>query len=53
MNGALIIITHSTKILESLHVDHTHVLVKGKIIKEGDGTLVEQINANGFEQFIN
>ena len=52
MNGALIIITHSTKILESLHVDHTHVLVKGKIIKEGDGSLVEQINANGFEQFL-
>ena len=53
MNGALIIITHSTKILESLSVDHTHVLVKGKIIKEGDGTLVEQINENGFEQFLN
>jgi Fe-S cluster assembly ATP-binding protein len=52
MNGALIIITHSTKILESLKVDKTHVLVKGKIIKEGDGTLVEEINANGFEQFI-
>lgn len=52
MNGALIIITHSTKILESLSVDHTHVLVKGKIIKEGDGTLVEQINENGFEQFL-
>ena len=52
MNGALIIITHSTKILESLKVDKTHVLVKGKIIKEGDGSLVEEINANGFEQFI-
>ena len=52
MNGALIIITHSTKILESLHVDRTHVLVKGKIIKEGDGSLVEQINKNGFEQFL-
>lgn len=52
MNGALIIITHSTKILESLHVDKTHVLVKGKIIKEGDGSLVEQINENGFEQFL-
>ena len=52
MNGALIIITHSTKILESLHVDKTHVLVKGKIIKEGDGSLVEQINEKGFEQFL-
>mgnify|MGYP002870130677 CR=1 FL=1 len=50
-NGALIIITHSTKILESLHVDHTHVLVKGRIVKSGDGGLVDQINASGFEQF--
>ena len=52
MNGALIIITHSTKILESLTVDKTHILVKGKIIKEGDGSLVERINESGFEQFL-
>lgn len=51
-NGALIIITHSTKILESLHVDHTHVLVKGQIVASGDGSLVDEINANGFERFI-
>ncbi len=51
-NGALIIITHSAKILESLHVDYTHVLVQGKIVKTGDGSLVNQISANGFEQFI-
>ncbi|MBQ7160071.1 MAG: Fe-S cluster assembly ATPase SufC [Treponema sp.] len=50
-NGALIIITHSAKILESLHVDYTHVLVKGKIVKTGDGTLVDDISAKGFEQF--
>ncbi len=50
-NGALIIITHSTKILESLHVDYTHVLVKGALIKTSDGSLVEDINENGFEQF--
>ena len=53
MNGALIIITHSTKILESLSVDKTHILVKGKIIKEGSSGLVEEINKNGFEQFLN
>ncbi|MCR5123673.1 MAG: Fe-S cluster assembly ATPase SufC [Treponema sp.] len=51
-NGALIIITHSTKILESLNVDKTHVLVKGKIVKDSDGTLVQKINDEGFEQFI-
>ena len=49
---ALIIITHSTKILESLNVDKTHVLVKGKIVKDSDGTLVQKINDEGFEQFI-
>lgn len=50
-NGALIIITHSTKILESLKVDKTHVLVKGKIVKDGGPELVDEINANGFEEF--
>jgi Fe-S cluster assembly ATP-binding protein len=51
-NGTLIIITHSTKILESLRVDRTHVLAKGKIIKDDDGSLVQKINEEGFEQFI-
>jgi Fe-S cluster assembly ATP-binding protein len=51
MNGALIIITHSTRILESLHADYTQVLVKGKIVKTGNQSLIDEINANGFEQF--
>lgn len=51
-NGALIIITHSTKILESLKVDQTHVLVKGKIVKDDDSSLVQKINDEGFEKFI-
>ena len=50
-DGALLIITHSTKILESLSVDYTHVLVKGEIVKTGDASLVKEINENGFEQF--
>lgn len=50
--GALLIITHSTRILESLHVDHTHVLVDGKIVADGDGSLVDEINADGFEKYI-
>lgn len=47
----LLIITHSTRILDSLHVDKTHIMVDGRIVKTGDASLVEQINANGFEQF--
>ena len=49
--GPLLIITHSAKILESLTVDFTHVLVKGKIVKTGDASLVDEINKNGFERF--
>ncbi|MCR4899647.1 MAG: Fe-S cluster assembly ATPase SufC [Treponema sp.] len=50
-NGSLLIITHSTKILEGLNVDYTHVLVKGHIVKTGDGKLFEYINENGYEEF--
>lgn len=48
--GSLLIITHSTRILESLHVDYTHVMEKGIIVKNGDASLVDEINANGFEE---
>ncbi|MCR4629301.1 MAG: Fe-S cluster assembly ATPase SufC [Bacillota bacterium] len=51
-DGALLIITHSTRILEALHVDYTHVLADGRIIKDGDASLVDNINENGFEQFL-
>ena len=51
--GTLLIITHSTKILESLTVDFTHVLVKGKIVKTGDASIVDEINKNGVERFEN
>ena len=50
-DGALLIITHSTRILESLRVDYTHVLVKGRLVKTGGPELVDEINAHGFEQF--
>lgn len=50
-NGALLIITHSTRILESLHVDQTHVLVDGKIAASGDASMVEEINEHGFERY--
>lgn len=50
--GSLLVITHSTRILESLHVDVTHVLADGKMILSGDGSLVEDINENGFEKYI-
>ena len=49
--GSLLIITHSTKILESLTVDYTHVMVEGKIIETGDASLVDKINESGFAEY--
>ena len=46
--GALLIITHSTKILEALKVDYAHVMIEGKLAKEGGEELVKEINENGF-----
>ncbi|WP_367932869.1 Fe-S cluster assembly ATPase SufC [Enterocloster citroniae] len=51
-DGGLLIITHSTRILESLQVDKTHIMVDGRIVKTGDASLVEPINRMGFEQFL-
>ena len=51
-NGSLLIITHTAKILEGLPVDKTHVIVKGHIVKTGDGELFKKINEKGFEEFV-
>lgn len=50
-NGTLVIITHNTRILERLDIDRVHVLVKGRIVTDGDDSLVSEIDAHGFEQF--
>ena len=51
VGGSLIIITHSTRLLESVEVDHAHVLVNGKIVESGGSQLVSQINENGFSRY--
>lgn len=51
-NGTLIVITHNTKILESLSVDRTHILASGSIAAEGGAELVDEVITNGFEKYI-
>lgn len=46
--GSLLIITHSTRILESLTVDKAHVMENGVIVKNGGASLVDEINEKGF-----
>ena len=50
-SGGLLIITHSTRILESLPVDYTHILVDGRMVKTGGASLVEEINERGFAAY--
>ena len=48
VHGSLLIITHSTRILEALHVDAAHVMENGVIVKNGGAELVDAINESGF-----
>ena len=47
-HGSLLIITHSTRILEALHVDAAHVMEEGVIVRNGVAELVDEINEKGF-----
>ena len=51
-DNAVLIITHSTKILESLDVDYVHILYNGKIVKTSDKTLASEIEKDGYSKYI-
>ncbi len=51
-DGALLIITHNTRILRDLSIDRTHVMVNGHLVAEGSGLLVNEINHDGYGRFI-
>ena len=50
-DGTLVIITHNTRILEHVDVDRVHVMVHGRLVHEGDSSLIADIDAHGFERF--
>lgn len=49
--NAVLIITHNTKILNSLKPDFVHVLVDGKIVKTGKAELAKEIEENGYAKY--
>ena len=51
-SNAVLIITHSTKILDGLNVDKVHVLVNGKIVESGDMSLANYIDQNGYKKYL-
>lgn len=50
-DGALLMITHNTRILDKLNVDRTHVMVHGNLVTEGPADLIDFIDAHGFGRF--
>ncbi len=47
--NAVIIITHSSRILDALKIDKVHVLGNKKLLKTGGAEIIAQINENGFK----
>ncbi len=50
-SNSLIIITHHNQILQYLRPDIVHVLMDGRLVKTGPASLIDEIEARGFEHF--
>ena len=44
-------ITHYNRLLEELHPDHVHILVKGRIVASGGPELADQLEIDGYAAF--
>ena len=46
-----LLITHLNQILKFIRPEFVHVLIDGRIVKEGGPELVNEIEANGFDAY--
>nr|WP_286979862.1 Fe-S cluster assembly ATPase SufC [Corynebacterium sp. UBA5992] len=51
-NGGILMITHYKRILNYVKPDFVHVFAHGQVIKTGGAELADQLEAEGYEQFI-
>ena len=51
-NTGTLLITHYTRILRYIKPDFVHVFVDGRIVSEGGPELADQLEAEGYEQFV-
>jgi len=49
--NSIIIITHSTKLLQELKADYVHILVDGKIVDTKPGKFAKQIEKEGYAKY--
>ena len=50
-NNSLLLITHLNQILKFIRPEFVHVLIDGRLVKEGGPELVSEIEANGFDAY--
>jgi Fe-S cluster assembly ATP-binding protein len=51
-DNAVLIITHSLKMLKDIDVDYVHILVDGKIVTTGNRDLALKIEENGYKDYL-
>lgn len=49
-DNAIVMITHYQRLLNYIKPDFVHVMMDGKIIKSGDISLAEELEANGYDK---
>ena len=50
-NNAIVMITHYQRLLNYIKPHYVHVMMDGKIIKSGDISLAESLEAEGYDQY--
>ena len=51
--NAIVMITHYQRLLNYIKPDFVHVMMNGKIVKSGDISLAEELEANGYDNMQN
>ena len=51
-NGGILLITHYKRILNYVTPDFVHVFADGQVIKTGGAELADQLEADGYDQFL-
>ena len=50
-NKALMIVSHTEKMLLSLPITHTHIIIDGRIVLSGDKNIITEVHKYGFERY--
>jgi Fe-S cluster assembly ATP-binding protein len=48
----VLLITHYTRILRYIEPDFVHVFVDGRVVAEGGAELADELEANGYDQYV-